>query len=103
MTRNELVIAALAGGDTSTVAIAQATGLSERACRSRLRYLIGEGYAWSPKRGRYRLTVRGRAIAADLPSLTTSPSTVAVPEVEPDDRSGHGVLRRARQRPESGE
>ena len=88
MTRNELVIAALAGGDVSTAAIAQATGLSERACRSRLRYLIGEGYAWSPERGWYRLTGRGRAIAADVPSLATSHALVAVPEVVPEDVRG---------------
>jgi biotin operon repressor len=103
MTRNELVIAALAGGDVSSAAIAKATGLSERACRSRLRHLIAEGYAWSPERGRYRLTVRGRAIAAEVPSLATSHPPVAVPEVELEDRSGHGFLRRHRHRPESGE
>ncbi|MFI5258865.1 MAG: hypothetical protein ACHQ01_04560 [Candidatus Limnocylindrales bacterium] len=103
MTRDELVIAALAGGDASTAAIAQAAGLSERACRYRLRHLIGEGYAWSPERGRYRLTVRGRVIAADVPSLATSRPPVAVPEMVPKDRPGHGFLRRHRHRQESGE
>ena len=51
MTRNELVLAALAGGEASTTTIAQLTGLSERVCRYRFRWLIREGYAWSPERG----------------------------------------------------
>ncbi len=103
MTRNELVIAALAGGEASTAAIAQATGLSERACRYGLRSLIGEGYAWSPERGRYRLTARGRTIAAEVPPLATPIAPVAAPQPEPEDRSGHGVLRRHRHWPRSGE
>jgi hypothetical protein len=107
MTRNELVLAALAGGDASSASIAQLTGLSERVCRYRFRWLITEGYAWSPERGRYRLTARGRAIAAEVPPLATANEPVTAPKADPkvdgDDRSGHGFLRRHRHRPERGE
>lgn len=43
-----------------------ATGFSERACRYGLQHLIGVDYVWSPQRGRYRLTQRGRVIAAEI-------------------------------------
>ena len=103
MTRNELVLAALAGGEASSATIAQLTGLSERVCRYRFRWLITEGYAWSPERGRYRLTARGRALAAEVPPLATYIESATVPEVDPDPRSGHGFLRRHRHRPHRGE
>ena len=103
MTRNELVLAALAGGEASTAAIAQLTGLPERVCRYRFRWLIREGYAWSPERGRYRLTARGRAIAAEVPPLATAGVPRAAPEVDPEAHSGHGFLRRHRHRPERAE
>lgn len=96
MTRNELVIAALEGGHASTAAIAQATGLAERACRYRLRWLIREGYAWSPERGRYRLTAWGRAIAAEVRPLAAPHPPAAGPGPDPGDCPGHGVLRRHR-------
>jgi hypothetical protein len=106
MTRNELVLAALAGGEASTATIARLTGLSERVCRYRFRWLITEGYAWSPCR-RYRLIARGRAIAAEVPPLKASNEPVTAPAAKPDadlrDRSGHGFLRRYRHRPERGE
>jgi DNA-binding IclR family transcriptional regulator len=66
MTRNELLLAALAEGERSTAELCQRTGLGERTCRNGLRHLISEGYAWSPERGSYRLTSRGRAIASEL-------------------------------------
>ena len=107
MTGNELVLAALAGGEASTATIAQLTGLSERVCRYRFRWLIREGYAWSPERGRYRLTARGRALAAEVPPLEVPSEPVTAPAAQPDadprDRSGHGFLRRHRHRPERGE
>ena len=107
MTRNELVLAALAGGEASSAAIAQLTGLPERVCRYRFRWLIAEGYAWSPERGRYRLTDWGRALAAEVPPLEASSEPVTAAAAEPDadlrDRSGHGFLRRHRHRPERGE
>ena len=107
MTRNELVLAALAGGEASSATIAQLTGLSERVCRYRFRWLITEGYAWSPERGRHRLTARGRALAAKVPPLEASSEPVTAPAAKPDadlrDRSGHGFLRRHRHRPERGE
>ncbi|MGD0861777.1 MAG: hypothetical protein ABSA21_03335 [Candidatus Limnocylindrales bacterium] len=66
MTRDELLLAALARGQSSTVALAYETGLGERTCRYGLRHLIGADYVWSPERGLYRLTARGRTIAAEL-------------------------------------
>jgi predicted transcriptional regulator len=66
MTRDELLLTALARGENSTVALANETGLGERTCRYGLRHLIGAGYVWSPARGTYRLTARGRTIAAEL-------------------------------------
>jgi hypothetical protein len=82
-----VVPADLLAGDRSTIELARATGFSERACRYGLRHLIDEGYVWSPERGRYRLTARGRAIAADIPP-TGAPSPEAPPVIsagsEPD-------------------
>ena len=69
MTRDELLLAALTAGEASTATLSRRTGLGERACRYGLRHLMAEGYAWSPERGTYRLTGRGRAIAAELGPL----------------------------------
>ena len=66
MTRDELILATLAGGDASTAALSSATGLSERTCRYGTAHLIKAGYIWSPERGRWRLTEAGRAIVAEL-------------------------------------
>ncbi len=66
MTRDELLLATLAEGAASTATVSRLTGLGERTCRYGLRHLIAEGCVWSPERGRYRLTARGRAIAAEL-------------------------------------
>jgi predicted transcriptional regulator len=66
MTRDESILSALLAGDCSTLDLAAATGLTERVCRYGLRHLIGQDYAWSPKRGRYRLTGRGRIIASEI-------------------------------------
>jgi hypothetical protein len=77
MTRDELLLAALIGGESSSGALAEATGLAERSCRHGLQHLIGADYVWSPKRGVYRLTARGRTIAAEvgMPSPETGPGT----------------------------
>ena len=69
MTRDELLLAALSVGEASTATLSRCIGLGERTCRSGLRHLIAEGYAWSPERGTYRLTGRGRTIAAELGPL----------------------------------
>ena len=69
MTRDELLLAALAAGATTTAALMDATGVTERTCRYGLSHLIAVGYVWSPERGRWRLTETGRAIAATLPSM----------------------------------
>ena len=78
MTRDELLLAALAAGATSTAALVRATGVGERSCRYGLSHLVATGYAWSPERGRWQLTEAGRAIASTLPSL----STTARPDAE---------------------
>ena len=72
MTRDELLLAALAEGEASTATLSQHTGLRERTCRYGLRRLIAEGYAWSPARGTWRLTGRGRTIAVELGPLPAS-------------------------------
>jgi DNA-binding IclR family transcriptional regulator len=69
MTRDELLLLTLAEGEASTVELAAATGIGERTCRYGLQHLVETGYVWSPERGRYRLTARGREIAADIPAL----------------------------------
>lgn len=72
MTRDELLLAALAAGATSTAGLMRATGVRERSCRYGLSRLIGAGYAWSPARGRWQLTEAGRAIAVTLPSVSAA-------------------------------
>lgn len=66
MTRDESILTALLAGDRSTLDLSSATGLTERVCRYGLGHLISVDYVWSPARGRYRLTHRGRAIAAEI-------------------------------------
>jgi hypothetical protein len=66
MTRDESILHALLAGDSSTLDLVVATGLTERVCRYGLHHLISVDYVWSPARGRYRLTHRGRAIAAEI-------------------------------------
>jgi len=66
MTRDESILSALRAGDSSTLDLVVATGLTERVCRYGLHHLIGVDYVWSPARGRYRLTGRGRAIASEI-------------------------------------
>jgi hypothetical protein len=78
LTRDELLLAALAAGETTTAALVRLTGVTERSCRYGLSRLIAVGYAWSPQRGRWRLTEAGRAIASTLPSL----SAAGGPDVE---------------------
>lgn len=83
MTRDELLLAALAGGATTTAALMDATGVIERTCRYGLSHLIAVGYVWSPERGHWRLTEAGRAIAATLPGVAAmgppAPESIALP------------------------
>lgn len=84
MTRDEVLLATLSRGESSSAALAVATGLSERTCRYGLRHLIGAGYVWSPERGRYRLTGRGLSIAAELAPnspKTASEAIVSAPDL----------------------
>ncbi|MHB8399623.1 MAG: hypothetical protein ACYDCI_11940 [Candidatus Limnocylindrales bacterium] len=66
MTRDEAILTALRDGDHSTAELAVLTGRLDRTCRYGLRHLIAMDYVWSPQRGRYRLTRRGRMIAAEI-------------------------------------
>jgi hypothetical protein len=66
MTRDESLLGALLASDRSTLDLVVATGLTERVCRYGLHHLISVDYVWSPARGRYRLTGRGRAIATEI-------------------------------------
>jgi hypothetical protein len=83
MTRDELLLAAMAAGETTTAALVRATGVSERTCRYGLSHLVAVGYAWTPERGRWRLTEAGRVIASTLPRLTAmeppAPESIALP------------------------
>jgi len=79
MTRDESILTDLLGGDRSTVELATATGLSERVCRYGLHRLKGEDYVWSPERGRYRLTHRGRVIAAEITPDAGPPEASGTP------------------------
>lgn len=88
MTRNELLLAALAAGATSTAALVRATGVGERSCRYGLSHLVAAGYAWSPERGRWRLTEAGRAIAATLPGLPAAGPPDAASVVLPAGEGG---------------
>jgi hypothetical protein len=91
MTRDELILMDLLGGDGSTVELATATGLSERVCRYGLHRLMGQDYVWSPARGRYRLTNRGRVIAAEIIADAEPPEASATP---PEDRATEQPRRR---------
>jgi hypothetical protein len=66
MTRDELLLAALAAGEASTAGLMRVTGLTERTCRNGLYHIMAEGYAWTPARGLFRLTEAGRTIASTL-------------------------------------
>jgi hypothetical protein len=84
MTRDELLLTALLGGDASTVVLARAAGRSERAARYGLTHLVKIGYVWGPERGRWRLTNAGRAIAATISQPATAPA-----EMRPPDAADH--------------
>ena len=66
MTRDEWLLVALSDGEASTSQIAEWTEIPDRTCRKGLRKLARGNYVWSPERGRWRLTNRGREIASEL-------------------------------------
>ena len=66
MTRDELIMIALARREASTAELVELTDIPERTCRKGLRRLVRDNYVWSPERGRWRLTRRGREIASEL-------------------------------------
>lgn len=75
MTRNELLLVALArfdNGEASTLALAELTQIPERSARRGLAALVRQALVWSPVRGRWRLTRTGREIEASL-SPTAQP------------------------------
>ncbi len=79
MTRDELLLASLAAGETTTAELVRTTGVGERSCRYGLQRLIRMGYVWSPVRGRWRLTEGGWTIASELVGLPKAGG----PDVEP--------------------
>ena len=88
MTRDESILTDLLGGERSTLDLATATGLTERVCRYGLHRLIGLDYVWSPARGRYRLTHRGRVIATEI-----------IPDAGPPEASGTTPAQSATEQP----
>ncbi|HEY7025166.1 MAG TPA: hypothetical protein VH371_09420 [Candidatus Limnocylindrales bacterium] len=66
ITRDEWLLVALFDGEASTSEIAEWTDIPDRTCRKGLRKLERGNYVWSPTRGRWRLTNRGREIAAEV-------------------------------------
>ena len=80
MTRDELLLTALLGGDASTAVLAGAAGRSERAARYGLTHLVKTGLVWSPERGRWRLTEAGRVIAATMSQPAAAPAEAQAPE-----------------------
>ena len=75
----EAILRYLLQADARTSQIAASLGMPERSARRRLRFLIGEGYVFSPQRGSHRITAFGRlAIGAPGDSLGGQrPSTPA--------------------------
>lgn len=78
MTRDELLLAALLAGESTTADLMRSTGVGERNCRYGLDRLIAAGYVWSPQRGRWRITAAGRAIASALPGLPVADESSVV-------------------------
>ena len=70
MTRDELILTALGRGEASTAELVELTDIPERSCRRGLRQLAGESLVWSPERGTWRLTQRGRELAEELAGAT---------------------------------
>ncbi len=66
MTRDELILSALAASEASTAELVELTEIPERTCRRGLRRLVRDNYVWSPERGLWRLTRRGLEIANEL-------------------------------------
>lgn len=97
MTRDELLLAGMAAGATTTAALIAATGVTERTCRYGLSHLITVGYVWSPERGRWRLTDAGLAIAATLPSLSVAELPPAESTTLPANQSATVVAAHASQ------
>jgi hypothetical protein len=99
MTRDESILTALLPGDRSTLDLVGATDLTERVCRYGLRHLIRQDYVWSPARGRYRLTGRGRAIAAELIPDAEPPAEASGPAPAPIQSEAEEPRRRLFGRP----
>ncbi len=98
MTRDESILTDLLGGDRSTVELATATGLTERVCRYGLHRLIGHDYVWSPARGRYRLTHRGRVIATEIiPDAVPPEAFGTTPAQSATDPLRRRIFRRSRE------
>lgn len=94
MTRDESLLSALLASDRSTLDLVVATGLTERVCRYGLHHLIGVDYVWSPARGRYRLTGRGRATATEIIPDAGQPAEASGMAPAPTQREAEEPRRR---------
>lgn len=65
MSPDEQILVLLADGPAGTQDLATSMDWHDRSVRRRLRRLIRDGYVFSPSRGLYRLTSRGRAAVED--------------------------------------
>ncbi|MFZ0168988.1 MAG: hypothetical protein WAL64_06140 [Candidatus Dormiibacterota bacterium] len=81
MTRDEMLLTSLVGGEGSTADLTLFTGLPERTVRRGLRRLIGSGHVFSPIRGSYRLTSAGSAVVLGL--SPSDPATLIEQSREP--------------------
>ena len=88
MSPDEQILVLLAEGPAGTQALAASMDWHDRSIRRRLRRLIRDGYVFSPSRGLYRLTSRGRAAVED-----ESPSQPAEAPQDPEDWPRHPLER----------
>lgn len=88
MSPDEQILVLLADGPAGTQHLATSMDWHDRSIRRRLRRLIRDGYVFSPSRGLYRLTVRGRAAIED--ESATEPAEA---EEDQEDWPGHPLER----------
>lgn len=65
---DEAILDRLRYGGSTSAGLAAELAMHERSVRRRLRRLIRDGYAFSPQRGRYRITAAGLAAMTPLPA-----------------------------------
>jgi hypothetical protein len=82
MNRDELLLRGLSDGATSTVELAERSGLPPSTVHRGLRHLIKSGHVYNPTYSVYRLTGLGQSVASDLGS------TPSAGPIEGDARRG---------------